>query len=74
MNEAYLVVKCKRCGSTSKVAFSGVRSEWSLCPVCLEGETECHADQPGIRLSRDAVQKIRKLNPYILDKIRFRPN
>ena len=35
-----VTVKCPRCRSTSVLSERGIRTEFFLCPVCLEGEIQ----------------------------------
>ena len=74
MNEGYLIMKCCRCGSTSQLMIKGVRSDLSLCPVCLEGEIECKAIQPTIQVCREPVDGSQNLNAYIATLTKFSSN
>lgn len=45
MGNGYLIVRCLQCGSISRLDVKAVRTKASLCPVCLDGETECRLVQ-----------------------------
>ena len=65
MKEGYLIVKCYRCGSTSRLEMKGVRGNFPVCPVCQEAEVECRAMQPTIQMGQALANDIQNLNPYI---------
>ena len=40
MKRGYVVMKCRRCGSTAQIDIASMRDGIPLCPVCSEGEME----------------------------------
>jgi hypothetical protein len=48
----YITVRCPVCRSVSQIKADGVRSEFFYCPVCEEGEIECHPES--FRAFRDS--------------------
>jgi len=74
VNEGYLIVKCCRCGSESQLRISGFRGDFSLCPVCLDGEVECKAIQCTIQMYQENGEVFQNLTPYLAKLIRFSLN
>ncbi len=74
MNEGYLIVKCPRCGSLSRLDIKSVRSELTQCPVCLECEIKCEAIQPSIQMCQKTGDSINKLPQYLVNLMRLSTN
>ena len=67
MNEGYLIARCSRCNSISRLSISGIRGEYSLCPVCLEGTIELQAIRPGVTAKRKLTDRFRTLELFASD-------
>ncbi len=74
MNEGYLVVRCSRCNSISQLPISGIRDDFSLCPMCLEGKIEFQEIQPSINASRKLTDRIHTLELHITGPNQFETN
>ncbi len=74
MNEGYLIARCSRCNSISQLSMSGIRDDFSLCPVCLEGNIEFQAIQPDIHISRKLTDRIRTLELFVTGPNQFETN
>ena len=69
MNEGCVIVKCLRCGSTARLMMHSVRSEYFICPVCLEGEVEYRVVKPDIKHQDDTCDSLDILYPYTADPV-----
>ena len=74
MSNGYLIVKCLRCGSVSRLDIKAVRTELSLCPVCLDGEIDYQAIQCTIQTCQKNDDVFQNLNPYIAKLTKFSIN
>jgi Na+-translocating ferredoxin:NAD+ oxidoreductase RnfC subunit len=74
LNEGYLIVKCPRCGSLSRLDIKSVRSDVTQCPVCLECEIVCEAIQPSIQMCRGTGDSIHNLPQYLANLMNLSTN
>jgi transposase-like protein len=69
VSSGYITVKCPRCNSTSLISERGIRTEFFLCPVCLEGEIQYKVKT----MLGDELEKL-LLNPYTPVVMNLRAN
>ena len=74
MNEGYLIARCSRCNSISRLSISGVRGDFSLCPVCLEGKIEFQAIKPGTTTLRKLTDRYRTLELFATETNQLETN
>lgn len=74
MSDGYLIVKCLRCGSISRLPITAVISDVSLCPVCIESEIQCIAVQYTMNVYQEYGVEIPPSFPYLSTLARFSIN
>lgn len=74
MSNGYLIVRCLRCGSISRLDIKAVRTKASVCPVCLDGETECKLVQYTIQNYYDQLKYVSEKKLLFTNEIIFSNN
>ena len=74
MKSGYLIVRCLRCGSISRLELKAIRSSISICPVCVDGEIEYIAAQCTIQVFPEHNTEIADSHSYFSMLTRFSIN
>ena len=74
MSNGYLILKCLRCGSISRLELKAVRSNISLCPVCIDSEIECIAAQCTIQVYQEHSTEMPDSHPYLSKLVKLSLN